>query len=440
MTAPERASSAWESARANFGFLAAVGMLIGVPAGFALPTLYDALELDPPVLDFVDRDVARSLLQTVATATVSVTGLSFSVTIVAFTLASSQLSPRVLRTFSADRLSQATLGCFLGTFVYCLAVLVRLGSASADQPVPHLSVTLAVVLAFVAFALFALFIAHIVRMLQPSSIIEHVSATGRRVLERPYPSDVGADPEDDAPAEARLLERCGSVRGVVVRAGADTDGYVATFLGSHAIEAATAGDGLVVQRVCVGEYVWPGMPLAEVWTGRDGDAEALAEAVRGTFVVRSQQTPVQDPRFPIRQLADIALKGVSPSVNDPTTAINAMEAMTSLLIRSAASPAPSRLRADEDGEVRLVAVAPDLDDLVRLGFEQVRVFAAPYPVLSRRLIALLKAIDDAATDAGRRVEEPARQAALVAAGPEGRLPTGADVSSVRDEHARRWSV
>ena len=409
MTAPERASSAWESARSNFGFLAAVGMLIGVTAGFALPTLDDALELDPPVLDLVDRDVARSLLQTVATATVSVTGLSFSVTIVAFTLASSQLSPRVLRTFSADRLSQATLGCFLGTFVYCLAVLVRLGSASADQPVPHLSVTLAVVLAFVAFALFAAFIAHIVHMLQPSSIIEHVVRTGRPVLERPYPADVGAEPQDGASAEARRLER-NAGRGVAVRA--DTDGYVATILGSQAIEGATRCDGLVVQRVRVGEYVWPGMTLAEVWTGRDADGEALADAVRRTFVVRSQQTPVQDPGFPIRQLADIALKGVSPSVNDPTTAVNAMEAMTSLLIRSAAAPVPSRLRADEDGEVRLVTLAPDLDDLVRLGFEQVRVFAAPYPVLSRRLVVLLRAIDEAAGDA--------------------------DVASVRDEHAEHW--
>lgn len=438
MTAPERASSTWESARSNFGFLAGVAMFVGLIVGFALPTLDDAVKLDPPVLDFVDRDVARSLLQTVATATVSVTGLSFSVTIVAFTLASSQLSPRVLRTFSGDRLSQATLGVFLGTFVYCLAVLVRLGSAGADQPVPHLSITLAVILAFVAFALFAAFIAHIVRMLQPSSVIEHVGETGRAFIERPYPTDVGDDPQDAESAEARVLERCRSGPGVPVHVQAD--GYVATFLGTHAIKAATANDGLVVQRVRVGDYVWEGMTVAEVWTTRPEDGEALADAVRGTFVVRSQQTPVQDPGFPIRQLADIALKGVSPSVNDPTTAVNAMEAMTSMLLRRIAAETPSRLRADEDGEVRLATVAPDIDDLVRLGFEQVRVFAAAYPVLSRRLIALLKAIDDAATSAGCELAEPSRQAALLAAGPDGEVPTDADAASVRDEHRRQWRV
>ena len=406
LSARERISSLWEAARSNFGFLAGVGMFLGVVAGFTLPTLDDALELDLPVLDFIDRDVARGLLETVATATVSVTGLAFSVTIVAFTLASSQLSPRVLRTFSGDRLSQVTLACFLGTFAYCLAVLIRLGTGALEGTVPNLSVTLAVVLAFVSFGLFVAFIAHIVRMLQPSSIIAGIASTGRGVLASPYPAGVGG--EGDGDGVAALAGAGDAVR-------ATSDGYVATFVASRAVAAATACDGLVVQRTRVGEYVWPGVVLAEVRCRTEGDREQLADAVRGAFVLGSQRTPVQDPGFPIRQLADIALKGLSPSVNDPTTAENAMEAMTSLLTRAAGADVPSPVRTDDAGGVRLVAAVPGLDDLVRLGFEQVRTAAAGQPVLERRLLVLLAAIETAAAEAGRTCPEAAHQAALITA-------------------------
>ena len=111
----ERARSRWEALRSSFGFLTAVAMALGLVVGFVLPSVEVASDI--PMFGIAEPDIGRSLLETVATATVSVAGLAFSVTVVAFTLASSQLSPRVLRTFRADRLSQATLACFLGTFI-----------------------------------------------------------------------------------------------------------------------------------------------------------------------------------------------------------------------------------------------------------------------------------------------------------------------------------
>lgn len=432
---PERASTAWDALRSSFGFLSAVAMALGLAVGFVLPSIDASLDVDLPVFAFADPEVGRSLLQTVATATVSVAGLSFSVTVVAFTLASSQLSPRVLRSFRADRLSQATLACFLGTFIYCLAVLIRLGSAHEDGSVPNLSITLAVVLAIVAFGMFAAFIAHIVSMLQPSSIIDGIRKTGRDALQSPYPSGVGDEPEDDV-AAARAVA---SVRGdPATPVLAEREGYVSSLQATRLLTAAAACDGLVVQRVRIGEYVTPGLPLANVVCS-DDRRETLASAVRAAFVLGRQRTPVQDAAFPLRQLADVALKGLSPGINDPTTAQNAMEALTSLLIRSATGEHPSRLRADEHGVVRFVALAPDLDDLVRLGFEQVRVFAAPYPAVARRLLTLLARVDDAARKAGVPCTEPARQAALIAEGPAGSVPTSADVSAVRAQHAALWT-
>ncbi|HEV2060914.1 MAG TPA: DUF2254 domain-containing protein [Solirubrobacteraceae bacterium] len=429
----ERAISTWEGVRSSFGFLTGVAMALGLVLGFVLPSVDAALDLgDAPVFGFADPEVGRSLLETVATATVSVAGLSFSVTVVAFTLASSQLSPRVLRTFRADRLSQATLACFLGTFIYCLAVLIRLGSADEGGSVPNLSITLAVALAVVSFAMFAAFIAHIVSMLQPSSIIDGIRATGRRSLESPYPAGVGETP-DTAAAERALLRTRDGDGGRPVRA--DRQGYVSTVYATRLLTSAAGCDAVVVQRVQIGEYVIPGLLLADVWCADHGRREDLVATVRAAFVLGRQRTPVQDPAFAVRQLADIALKGLSPGINDPTTAQNAMEALTALLVRFATGDPVSRLRADEHGVVRLVALAPDLDDLVRLGFEQVRVFAASDPAVSRRLLTLLARIDEAARSAGIRCIEPAHQAALIAEGCGASLATGADAASVRAHHA-----
>lgn len=412
----DRLGSALEAMRSSFGFPAAVAMVLGLGIGFAMPALDTALDVDVPVFEFAGQDAARSLLETVATTTVAVAGLAFSVTVVAFTLAASQLSPRVLRTFRADRLSQLTLACFLGTFIYCLAVLVRLGSTPDGPQVPNLSITVAVVLAIASFALFTAFIAHIVRMLQPSSVIDGIRSTGREVVAKPYPAGVGSEPDDEEAAWRAVERRRGAGDGTPVRAR--DDGYLSSFRAQGVLAAAAACDALVEQRVEVGDYVMPGTELARIWCDDDERREALVERVRDAFVCGRQRTPVQDPAFPIRQLADIALKGLSPGINDPTTAENAMEALTALLIHAAQAERPSPLRTDEDGTVRLVARAPDLDALVRLGFEQAQVFAASDPVVSRRLVALLERVELVAAEAGLRCKEPARQAARAAVAAE----------------------
>lgn len=122
-------------------------MVAGVVLGFGLPAIEDDLELDIPLFDFSSQDIARSLLETIATVTVSVAGLSFSVTVVAFTLSANQLSPRVLRSFRRDRISQVTLAAFLGTFIYSLVLLVRLDTFGGDR-IPDLSITLAALTAW----------------------------------------------------------------------------------------------------------------------------------------------------------------------------------------------------------------------------------------------------------------------------------------------------
>ena len=393
----ERAAALADLVRATFGFPAAIAMGLGLLVGLGLPEVDDWLDIRVPLFVFSTQDAARSMLETIATATVAVAGISISVTIVAFTLSANQLSPRVLRSFRRDLTSQLTLAAFLGTFIYCIAVLVRLGSLGPDR-VPNLSIAIAVVLALCAFALFATFIGHIANMLQPSSVIASIASDARSDFRRPYPSGVGSEPGEERRARAEVERFMESrPRSAVL---SEEDGFLITVGGEELIALAAECDALVSQQARIGDYVLPGQLLAYVWATSSDDAGEIEQAVASRFELGRQRTLPQDPGFTVRQLADVALKGLSPGINDPTTACNAMEAMTVGLIHFARAQRPAAVRVDGDGVPRLVTLAVDLEELVRLGFTQVAVFAKSDPTVLARLGELLEAISAAAARQG----------------------------------------
>lgn len=401
----QRLASLAEAAKASFGFPTGVAIVVGLVAGFGMPAIDAALFVDVPVFEFDSQEAARGMLETVATVTVAVAGLAFSVTVVAFTLASNQLSPRVLRSFRTDRVVQLTLATFIGTFIYSLSVMVRLGAVGPGG-IPNLSITLLVILAVASFALFAGFIAHIVTMLQPSSVIAAITEDAAPAVESRFPAGIG----EAAGGAESASSLPGSSSGHPHVVTADDQGYLTLVTGDMIVEVASGADALVRQRAEVGEYVLPGQPLADVYAS---EPEQIADEIRNAFTLGRQRTFIQDPGFGIRQLADIALKGVSPGINDPTTARNAMEALTGVLVRFARTEAPDLVRLGEDGAPRFVASAPSFDQLVRLGFEEVRGFAASHPEVLRRLIGLLERLRLAAAASGATRTEVDRQTALV---------------------------
>ena len=387
-------------------------MAAGVLVGLLLPEVDNALGVNLPVLTFDSQSTARGLLETIATATVSVAGLSFSVTVVAFTLASQQLSPRVLRSFRSDRVSQITLALFLGTFIYCLTLLVRLGVSGEGAEPPNLSMTLAVLLALVAFTTFAGFIAHVVKMLQPSTVISSIAADATKAIPERFPSGPG-EPGDADLASRTFHQRAGRASRSII---SGESGVLTVVDTASLIERAAADNAVVRQSVYVGQYVLPGQQIAEYWSPEPSKRlESLEDGVRQALVLGDQRTLFQDIAFPMRQLADIALKGLSPGINDPTNAENAMEEMGAFLIKFAESETPSPVRVDDQGEPRFEALAPGLDFLVEVGFTQVAQAAAGQPVVERRLETLLAAIADSAASAGLSADECERQRRAIAA-------------------------
>lgn len=323
---------------------------------------------------------ARAVLSVIATSMLTFTGLVFTITMLVLQLASSQLSPRVMRTFLRDRGNQVVLGLFVGTFVYTLVVLheVRAPTEADAGFVPSLSIWVAFALLFGSIGAFIWYIDHMAHAIRASTVIAAIWRETVAAIERLYPERIGSDvrPEvERAPHRldpSRILES--TETGILV--GIDEDGLQAT---------ASHGDRVLELLPAVGDFVPEGAPLARLWGEWD---EAAMDDVRGAVGLGGERTLEQDAAFGMRQLVDIALRALSPGINDPSTAVQALDRIHDLLRRLAVRRFPTSARS-VDGVVRLLLNRPSWHDHVRLGLEEIRLAGAQQVQVSRRLHILL---------------------------------------------------
>jgi uncharacterized membrane protein len=392
----------------TFWIAPAVAIGFAIACGVILPIVDRRVTLPDALAVSGQEDTARAVLAAIATIGVSVAGVSFSVIVVALVLASQQLSPRVLRSFQRQPLNQAVLALLLGTATYALFVLSSLNEAT-ERPVPELAVTVAMLLAAASLGLFVIFLHHAVRSLNASTVIRRIAAEGHESVEDPYPSGVGTAAEQEAAAEleSRSIER----RPGRIEARAPRAGYIASVDGSAIVRWASEHDAFVQQSRGIGDFALTRSVLAVIH--HDSREPVDCRAVTQAFLLEEERVVDGDIAFPVRQLADIALKGLSPGINDPTTAENAMDSVTDTLVRFAERAPLAPLRLDDQGEPRLLAIVPTLDRLVRLGFDEVRRDGANRPSFAVRLLELLADLEQAAP-AARTSREVGRQAALIA--------------------------
>ena len=356
-----------EYVRTSLWVYPAVGAVLAVAGGFGAVALDDATRGD---LGFAGgAAAARAVLSTIATAMITFTGLVFSITIVALQLASGQYSPRVMRTFLRDRTSKVALATFVATFSFALTVL----RATRADDVPGISVTLSLVLVFASVGVFIHYINHTAHGIRATAIIDSVAEEGRACIERNYPPEApDHDPPVSIPAgEPRIVP---SPRPGVLT-GFDRERIVA--------EAAEA-DAVVVLRAGVGDFVPGGAPLLEVHAE---DPEACD--VDEMLTLAGERTMQQDAAFGIRQLVDLAVKALSPGINDPTTAVQALDHIHDLLRRLATRPMPAGRAVDEAGITRLVFPTMRWGDFVALGLDEIRHYGADSLQVTRRLHDLL---------------------------------------------------
>jgi uncharacterized membrane protein len=327
-----------------------------------------------------DPQVAQIILAGIAASIMTVVSIVFAILLMSLTLASMQFSPRIIISFSRDRVTQWTLGIFLGTFCYCMAALPA--ARSLPRPMtPWLTVMGAMALALVCVAWLLFFIHHISHAISVSHIVDRIASETEAVIDdvmpQPRRQTRVAEPPQAFDAgdwhTAVLSETSGYIRYVDVRR-------------SIAVAKACHVKANAVRRV--GQFVPAGAPLLTIYKGERLSPEA-AEELRGGFDIGPARTLQQDIEFGVLQIVDIALKAISPAVNDPTTAINCIDQLSRILIRAASREPPELHYYDPPGVLRFTLPWIGFEGLLDSAFEQIRLYAQGDMAVSLRLLRAL---------------------------------------------------
>ncbi len=324
-----------------------------------------------------DPQVAQVILAGIAASIMTVVSIVFAILLMTLTLASMQFSPRIIVSFSRDRVTQWTLGIFLGTFLYCLAALPA--ARSLPYPFEPVATVLgAMVLALVCVGLLLFFIHHISQAISVNHIVDRIAAETEAMIDElmPWPHLLDHHVEDAEPLRPNPSE---------VAVLSHASGYI-RFVDTRRL-VALAKHFHVTIRVLrrVGHFVPAGIPLAMVSKGNRLSPEATAELL-AAFDFGPTRTLQQDVEFGVLQIVDVALKAISPAVNDPTTAINCIDQLSRILIRFASREPTEDLLYDPPGIVRASIGWIHFERLLEAAFEQIRMYAKTDVAVSLRLL------------------------------------------------------
>lgn len=370
----------WARMSDSLWFIPALGAAAGVVLAVMTLSFPIADRLEDtwihPILFSGEPESARAVLSTIAGSLITVTGVVFSVTIVTLQLASTQFTPRVMRGFIADRTNQFVLAIFIGTFTYTLLVLGGLGSPGlGDDGVPVIAVTLSLVLLLVSVGALILFINRSARSVQISTILRREAEQAVNRDNGMFPSGVGTGvPETD------FTPPSGDPASVRARGS----GYVQAVDGGGMLELARKQNIVVEMKVSVGEFLFPEKTVLHVWP-----AESVSDELNGELldlvVTGPERTPQQDVEFSIGAVADIAVRALSTGINDPTTAMLAIDRLTEIL-GSLAGWGEEAVRADESGVPRLKVRRTTFERAAGLAFDQIRIHGAANPAIVKKIL------------------------------------------------------
>ena len=413
-----RLGALWEHLRDSLWFLPAIIVLSAILLGVAMIELSAVVDEKTlarwPRVFGAGPEGSRSMLAAIAGSMITVAGVTFSITMVAVTQASAQYTPRILRSFMRDRATQAVLGTFVGIFAYCLVVLRTIREGNEEDFVPSLAVLVGVLLALLGVAVLIFFVHHIATTLQASEIVARITHDTRRVVDRLYVESIGAPGTES-----------GSAFPPTPRAGwhpvpAPATGYIQRADLPGLVRVADRYDLLVRLARPTGDFVARGRPLAYFAADPEGEgrsalgearAREAAAALGGKVVIGRSRSMDHDPGFGIRQLVDVALKALSPGINDSTTAVTCVDYLGALLMRLAGRARRAEHRG-EANRLRVESVEPSFEVLLDVAVDEIRQHArGNVGVLARQLDMLGELM--AVTPAGPRRQAVARHVELV---------------------------
>lgn len=333
---------------------------------------------------------SRGMLSTIATSILTMMGLTFSMTLVTLSIASSQYSSRVLRNFISNRGTQFALGTFAGIFTYCLVVL-RTIKGNELSFIPSVSIFVGFVLALFGVGVIIYFIHHIASSIQASSVISNAAEETIRAMAHLYPSNETAHQSESQPPKKR-----GTYTSAVVNT---KSGYIQTIDESSLCDIAESMGASILIQHQIGDFVLEGVVLLQLDIDRTL-SHLETKKILEAFSIQRFRTIEQDPLFGIRQIVDIALKALSPGLNDSTTAIVCIDYLTSVL----AFLIKRRIPPDEvyrNNALRLIVNRPRYIQFLRLSYFQIIKSGQGNFAVQERIISSLRAVMVTSNDPDR---------------------------------------
>jgi uncharacterized membrane protein len=389
-----------EMLRTNFWLVPSLEVLASIALFWATlevdRAVYHGTLTLPAWVEAGSADTAREILLAVAAAIMTVIGINFSVTIVTLTLASTQFGPRMLRNFIRDRGTQLTLGTFVATAVYCVLVLLAIGPAEHGVFVPHFSVSMVFGLVLVDLAVLIYFLHHIAIQIQLPFVIAAIANDLTRYLKVRNPDirmstgDQRDDPEEIA-ALIDTIERSG------VMIPTPKGGYLQAIRYGMLTRKVSAANAVVRLPYRPGNFLVEDRELAAVWPPEA--AGRITRCLKRAQVTGPVRTLAQDPAFAIDQLVEIAIRALSPAVNDTYTALACVDWLSNALCKLARVWAPAQVYRDRAGAIRVICEQLSYENLVQRSFNKIRQASGGMPALLMRLLEAIKAIMEQTTDA-----------------------------------------
>jgi uncharacterized membrane protein len=381
----------YEYVRNSLWIVPALFGALAIAMGIVLPDIDESVNSTIGIS--FGAEAGRAVLGALAGGMITFTGFVFSILLLAVQFGSSQFSPRMLRRFLRDPTTKVALGVFMATFIYALLVLRTVGTAADQSFVPSNSISVALLLLLLSMIMFLRLISRTTQGLRVAAVLHELGRDAREVIDRVYPEPAGED-EGAPPPLPRSQPRVVLHRGEPgVLQSVDTRGLV-----ERAAEA-----GAVIELVPrVGDLLATGAPVFRV----HDDGDAIDDGwLQGAVAIGDERTLRQDPAFAFRLMADISAKALSPGVNDPTTATQALDQIELLLRQIGARRLEPGVGRDEAGAVRFVYPVPSWEDFLTLALDETRQFGEGSVQVTRRLRALLEDLRDAVPEPRRAAVE-----------------------------------
>lgn len=428
----------WQKLRESLWFvpglivLGACGVAYGV-IEFDARTSFDG-DKQFPLLFGAGAEGSRGMLTAIAGSMLTVAALVFSLTLSSISQVSSQYSPRVLRNFMSDRGNQVVMGYFVGVFTYCLIVLGTIRGTDEQRFVPSTAVLLGLVFALGGVVALIYFIHHIAESLQTGTILQRISEETLQAMNRMFPEELGEPAE--LPESEALLSAFSENAATWRPVRTSQAGYVQRIDGPALLEWATQHNALLRIEQAIGAFVGEQTLLFQVQPDSAAASPLSAKALKelpSYLVIGRHRNTEQDVAFGIQQLVDIALRSLSPGINDTTTAIMAIDYLGLTSQRLASRSFPSRLRSDGE-QLRVLTTALVFPGYLRLLFDLVRLNAKGNHAVFRRLLRALALTAEAAHSEERK-SAVHTQATLLLSYAEQTLATEDEKRSVRALYA-----